>query len=151
MRGKQCVRAIIFNKDSVLTMKRNKFGMEYYTLIGGGVEMGEDLELALRREIREETGLDVGAAQYVFIEDAGDMYGVQHVFWCEYKGGEPSLSQEAPELAITAMGQNTYVPTWLPVSELPNVPFRSNSLRSAILDSLRDGFPKEPRELAFKA
>jgi len=36
-----------------------------YCLPGGGVELGEPLEAALRREIKEETGLEVTAAQYL--------------------------------------------------------------------------------------
>jgi len=43
---KQAVRAIIIHNNNLLVMKRNKFGKEYYTLIGGHVEMGESHEVA---------------------------------------------------------------------------------------------------------
>lgn len=151
MTRKQIVRAIVLNDDKLLTMRRDKFGTQYYTLIGGAVDIGEDLEAALRRELREETGLEVGTMRPVFMEDAGEMYGVQYVFLCEYKGGEPHLSTGTDEAAITAMGKNIYDPVWLPVSELMNVTFRSTSVRDAVLEGVRGGFPETPRELAWKA
>jgi NAD+ diphosphatase len=98
----QSVRAIIIKDKSLLSMRRDKFGMQYYTLIGGGVDVGEDHETALRREIMEETGLQVGKVRWVFTEDGGDLYGVQYVFTCEYMGGEPQLSPSSEEAASMA-------------------------------------------------
>jgi 8-oxo-dGTP pyrophosphatase MutT (NUDIX family) len=131
-------------------MKRNKFGSQYYTLIGGGVDPGEDLETALRRELREETGLTVGAVRLVFTEDAGDYYGVQHIFTCEYLGGDPMLASDSEEAVESALGENTYQPVWLPLSQLPTATFRSSSVRDALLAGIRDGWPKTPLELAWK-
>ena len=150
MQGKQSVRAIVLNGDTMLAMKRNKFGMQYYTLIGGGVKMGEEYEVALRRELREETGMEVGAMRLVFAENAGAMYGSQFVYLCEYVGGDPVLDPESEEAKISAMGQNLYEPLWLPVSSIASVPFRSASLAQALLDSIRSGFPEMPQELAWR-
>jgi ADP-ribose pyrophosphatase YjhB (NUDIX family) len=150
MHHKQAVRAIVINGDKLLAMKRNKFGMEYYTLVGGGVDIGEDHEMALRRELHEETGLTVGVVREVFTEDGGDLYGIQHVFLCEYQGGEPTLTEGSEEAAISAMGQNTYQPLWLSLSDLSQVPFRSTSVRDAITGALQNGFPDTPQQLAWK-
>ncbi len=151
MRKRQLVRGIIFNGDKVLAMKRNRFGDQYYTLIGGGIKIGEDLETALRRELQEETGLEVGAMRQVFVEDAGDFYGVQHIFLCEYTGGDPALAPDSDEALIGATtGQNTYEPVWLPLRDIVNVKFRSLSVAEAILEGARNGFPETPQVLVFK-
>jgi len=150
MQGRQSIRAIVFNGDRVLAMKRNKFGKQYYTLVGGAVKIGEDQELALRRELREETGMEVGAVRLVFVENDTAMYGKQFIYLCEYKGGEPVMSPESEEAKISAMGQNTYEPVWLPLNTVPDVSFRSASVAQALLDGTRNGFPEIPQELAWK-
>lgn len=150
MTRKQSVRAIVINGDKMLAMKRNKFGDIYYTLIGGGIDVSEDAEAALRRELREETGMEVGAVRQVFVEDAGDLYGVQHVFLCEYLGGDPVLSPTSEEALIGAMGKNIYEPLWLPLSEVAQVRFRSKSVAEAVLSGVQNGFPETVQELAFE-
>lgn len=147
---KQAVRAIIIKDDQLLVMKRNKFGMQYCTLIGGGVDMDEGLEAALRRELREEAGLSVGAVRHVFTEEAGEPYGTQYVFMCEYQGGEPVLSADSDEAQISQMGQNLYEPTWLPLKALPDSHFISESIKQAILEGVAHGFPETPQTLAWK-
>jgi ADP-ribose pyrophosphatase YjhB (NUDIX family) len=44
--------------DGVLLCRHEKPGKEYWLLPGGGVHSGESLVDALRRELREELGLD---------------------------------------------------------------------------------------------
>ena len=44
--------------DRILLCRHEKPGREYWLLPGGGVESGESLVDALRRELREEVGID---------------------------------------------------------------------------------------------
>jgi ADP-ribose pyrophosphatase YjhB (NUDIX family) len=137
---KQAVRAIVIKDNQLLTMHRNKFGQQYYTLVGGGVDMGEQLEAALMREIQEETGLQVANPRLVYIEEAEPMYGTQYVYLCDYVGGEIALSPQSEEAQINQLGQNLYQPMWLPLAQLPDTAFVSPGLKQRILTVAQQGW-----------
>ena len=137
------MRAIVFKGNDMLVMKRNKFGKQYYTLPGGGMDISENSEQALQREMYEESGLALGDARLVFIEDAGEPYGTQYIYLVNYFSGEPHLNANSIEAQVNEMGKNLYEPVWLPTAELANVAFVSDRLKQKILQCLKDGFPPE--------
>jgi len=54
------VGALIFRRDRILMAQRGKQPLKgAWSLPGGAVETGESLDAAVRREVHEETGLDV--------------------------------------------------------------------------------------------
>lgn len=56
------VGALIFDADKILLVERAKEPLQgFWSIPGGIVETGEKLEEAIRREVREETGLEVDA------------------------------------------------------------------------------------------
>lgn len=146
---KQAARAILFRDNKLLVIKRDKFGKKYNVLVGGGVEMGESPEEALVREAVEETGLQITEFRLVFIEEAGKPYGTQYIYLCKDPGGEIALDEKSIEKWLNTNTDNKYSPDWLPLSELKSndVPFRSDKIRSAILNALKNGWPKEPIKL----
>ena len=52
------VSAILRRERRLLLVRHEKHGREYWLLPGGGVNAGESLVRALRRELAEEVGLD---------------------------------------------------------------------------------------------
>lgn len=146
---KQGVRAIIVSDDSILVMKRDKFGKQYYTLIGGHVELDESLDKALFREIHEETMIHVAKPQLVYIQETDRPYGTQYVYVCQYVSGVPMLHPDSDERKINAGGQNIYTPMWLPINQLGKVEFLPSELQQRILADLQNGFPEKP--VTFRA
>jgi ADP-ribose pyrophosphatase YjhB (NUDIX family) len=144
---RKAVRAIVIHGDKLLVMHRNKFGKEYYTLVGGGVDAGETNEQSLFREVQEESSLTVANPRLVYIDMADNFYGPQYVYLCDYVSGEPHLAEHSEEAHINKLEQNLYTPLWLPLEDLPDVPFVSPVLRSALLESIDGGFPTSPIEL----
>jgi ADP-ribose pyrophosphatase YjhB (NUDIX family) len=100
------VSAAIFRDGQVLIVRRARppaHGL--YTLPGGGVELGETLEQAVIREVREETGLAiaplalVGFREAIARDAAGrvERHFVILPFAARWVGGEIALSEELAE------------------------------------------------------
>jgi 8-oxo-dGTP diphosphatase len=102
------VSAAIFNAGRVLIVRRGTPPLRgIFTLPGGGVELGETLEQAVVREVREETGLaiePVALAGYrqVIARDAGgnvERHFVVLPFAARYLAGEIVLNAELVDAA----------------------------------------------------
>lgn len=100
------VSAAIFRDDRVLIVRRAQppaYGL--YTLPGGGVELGETLEQAVIREVREETGLEIeplvlaGYRQMIARDAEGriERHFVILPFAARWIAGEISLNEELAE------------------------------------------------------
>jgi 8-oxo-dGTP diphosphatase len=100
------VSAAIFRDGRVLIVRRGRppaHGL--YTLPGGGVELGETLEQAVMREVREETGLAIAPLALVGFREAiaRDATGrierhfVILPFAARWIAGEVTLSEELAE------------------------------------------------------
>jgi ADP-ribose pyrophosphatase YjhB (NUDIX family) len=100
------VSAAIFRAERVLIVRRGAPPMQgIYTLPGGGVELGETLEQAVMREVREETGLAIeplslaGYRQVIARDSEGkiERHFVILPFAARYLAGEISLNAELAE------------------------------------------------------
>ena len=111
------VGALIFNPEGKLLLVQTHKWKGKYTIPGGHVEMGESLLDALKREIKEETNLELRQAEFLcyqeFIYDEC-FYEKRHFiffdFICLVEDGEVQLNSEAQD----------YV--WVDVSEAYSYP-----------------------------
>ncbi len=88
---KVTVGGIILRNNKVLLTKRKvKIEKGKWCLPGGHIEIGESAEEAIKREIKEETGLDVKKVKFLFYQDEFikklDWSAVVLVFLVEAKG-----------------------------------------------------------------
>jgi argininosuccinate lyase len=148
---RKAARVIVIQHQNILVMKRNKFGQEYYCLIGGTIEMGETADQAAVRETYEESGLNITNLKLVYIEEAGEPYGTQYIFTAEHQEGDLRVQPDSIEAQLNAQGQNTFEPLWVPISKFAGLPFRSKELQQEILVALRDGFPESPKSITSRA
>lgn len=97
------VAAILPHDGGVVLVRHSLAGTDYHLLPGGGVEPGESLGAALKREIVEETGLLARPVRPLFISDAiapeGSRHMVQITFLGEVIGGSLTSRPLDPRVA----------------------------------------------------
>lgn len=145
----ESARAIVVNDGQILVMKRNKYGQEFYTLVGGRVEADETPEAAVIREVLEETSINVSSPRIVAVQ-LGGSFGKQYIYACHYISGKPAVSPDSEEARDNAEGRNLYQPLWVPVGSLSQLQFLPKELQQHIVQWLADGFPAQPITLTIK-
>jgi mutator protein MutT len=108
------VGAVIIESGKVLLVRRGQPPLDgRWTLPGGLVELGEMMEQAVVREIKEETGWSVRVlrelALFDFIEkdDAGRIryHYVLADFLCEYVEGELAAGSDVKEVRLVSLDE----------------------------------------------
>jgi nucleoside triphosphatase len=81
------VGALVVNdKGEVLIVRSKKWG-DKYTVPGGHIELGERAEDAIRREVKEETGLESEPVELLIVQQAiypKDYHKHQHFIFMDY-------------------------------------------------------------------
>ncbi len=133
------VGGMIFNsREELLLIKSHKWN-DIYTIPGGHVEVGESLEEALRREVKEETGLDVFKVEFLcfheFIADPmfwEERHFIFFDFVCQTSSESVTLNDEAEDYL------------WVPVREALQLPIGKYLSESLELYLARnDGTPDD--------
>jgi ADP-ribose pyrophosphatase YjhB (NUDIX family) len=118
------VFAVIESAGKVLLARRRDIG--WWNLPGGGMEDGETVDEALRREVREEVGLNIAIDYLVGVYSKPQKSEVVLTFWCHPDGSEQATTSD--EVSETG---------WFTANELPE-PFLPKH-RQRLLDALRQG------------
>jgi len=73
-------------KGRILIVRSRKWG-DKYTVPGGHIELGERAEDAIRREVKEETGLDSEPVELLIVQEAiypKDYHKHEHFIFMDY-------------------------------------------------------------------
>ena len=81
------VGALVVNDKGLVLIVRSKKWGEKYTVPGGHIELGERAEDAIRREVKEETGLESDPLELVIVQQAiypKDYHKHEHFIFMDY-------------------------------------------------------------------
>lgn len=106
-----CVIVVITKGREILLARSHRFANGMFSLIAGFVEVGETLEQAVAREVKEEVGLDITNIRYVSSQPWPFPTNIMIGFTADYVAGDLVLQED--EIAEAA---------FYPFDQLPKTP-----------------------------
>jgi len=100
-RERKASRALVFDKDNNIALLHAK-NKSYHKLPGGGIEDGEDIIQALRREAMEEIGCEIDNIKELgIVEEYRNQFSLHQLSYCfiaNLKGEKGTPNLEADEI-----------------------------------------------------
>ncbi len=103
--------ALVTRGREILLARSHRFPPGMYSALAGFVEPGETIEDCVRREVREEVGVEVGEMTYFASQSWSFPHSLMIAFTAEYAGGEITLEDE--EIAEAR---------WFDAAKMPTLP-----------------------------
>jgi 8-oxo-dGTP diphosphatase len=142
-RPRLAVRAVILRDNCLLLVNAYRGSDALWCAPGGGVGLHQALEQALRREVREETGLEVDVGKMCLVNEfhdpKGEFHQVDIYFRCTVTGGDPEGEWVDPEGIVTHR-------RWVTRAEMANMRVKPDSLAGVAFGELEGPIldPLEP-------
>lgn len=130
------VAAVIVRGDELLLVRHIKNAESYWLLPGGGIEYGEPLVDALKRELREEACVEIDVGDLVIVNDTIPPDNTRHTinlcFTARITRGEIACGVDPRVVEVR----------YVRVDELGGVKFYPD-IRHELLPAIRAGFPRK--------
>ncbi|WP_425448821.1 NAD(+) diphosphatase [Dethiothermospora halolimnae] len=115
----------ILKDDKILLARSPHFPPKLYSLISGHLDPGEFVETCVRREVKEEVGINIKNIRYFGSHPWPFPNKIMIGFIAEYSSGEIEIDNNEIEAA-----------DWFPLDDLPHIPDYNLSFARKIIDSL---------------
>jgi NAD+ diphosphatase len=114
---------LVTRGHEVLLARANRFPAAMFSALAGFVEPGETIEDCIRREVREEVGVEVANITYFASQSWAFPHSLMIAFTAEYAGGE--IAPDATEIAEAR---------WFACDAMPSLP-PSVSIARRLIDA----------------
>lgn len=111
------IGALIFNKENKLFLMTSSKWRGKYVVPGGHIELGETIEQALKREIKEETNLDIFDIKFITIQEfifGEEFHKRRHFIFLDYacktKTADVVLDKEGSDYIWTTVDEALKLP-----------------------------------------
>jgi NAD+ diphosphatase len=111
----------VIKKDMILLARARRFRRNLYSVLAGFAEVGENLEDCVKREIKEEIGIEVKNIKYFGSQPWPFPNSLMIAFTAEYDIGDISIDEEE----ILDAG-------WFKASDLPHTPGKPSIAKDLI-------------------
>ena len=140
MRARVRCAAVIVTDEGILLARHKKRGRTYWVLPGGGLEEGETFAEGVRREVFEETALEVNVKDLLFVHQffpkSGPDAVVDLIYHAEIVSGNLKMGADSNLAEIR----------FVPLEEFRTLDFLP-PIRDQILNAVANGFHPERTDL----
>jgi mutator protein MutT len=128
------VRGILVDNGTITLLKRVKKGDIYYVFPGGGVEKGESVKQALKRELEEELGIDVNIKKLLTKKrfDREETKQIEYFYICETAGGKIGTG-EGPEFQPGNKYDGTHEVVQSPINKIKTLRLLPEEVKELVL------------------
>lgn len=119
------VIVLVTKGDKILLQRNTHYKLRNWTLVAGFVDVGENFEDAVRREIMEEASINVKDIRYFGSQNWPFPSNIMVAFRAEYDSGE--LRPDGDEVVESG---------WFDKDHLPEIPIKGSIARAMIDDWL---------------
>jgi NAD+ diphosphatase len=132
------VIVLIERDERILLARSPHFAPGRFGIIAGFVEPGESLEDAVRREVREEVGIEIGDLRYFGSQPWPFPHGIMLGFTARWASGE--LTPDPAEISEAG---------WFGFDDMPQIPQKMSIARRLIDDWARRHGREIPDEASW--
>ncbi|MBF0558237.1 MAG: NAD(+) diphosphatase [Nitrospirae bacterium] len=122
----------VIRGHEILLARSHRFQTPFYSVLAGFVEPGETFEDTVRREVKEETGIQVGNIRYFGSQSWPFPNSFMVGFVCDYECGEIAIDES--EIADAG---------WFTADNLPSLP-RNGTIARRLIDDYIEGTKRVP-------
>lgn len=128
-------RAIIIADGKILLINRIKKDESYWAMPGGGIELGESPEQAIKRECVEELGVRV-CVNKLFVKRISDysktMGHCEFFYLCDIVDGKVGTGQ-GPEFQPNTGYEGEHKISWVGLEKLPDINLMPQEVKDKII------------------